>query len=151
MILRLLCYNQIMHIHLPQRIYIQLTQYSKHHLPEEACGVLLGVQHAMTIQIKRFIPLTNIALKREVEFLIDEREWIKLVFNEWACGQQIMGFIHSHPTTPAAPSLADLDTLWHTLPTQWIISFADMNNPILKAFSFHTDGTFKHLNWSING
>lgn len=140
-----------MHIHLPDSIYVQIIQYHQHHLPEEACGALLGIQHSnsMTIDIQQFIPLSSIAFNRKLEFRIDEREWTQLIFKVLASGQQILGLIHSHPRTPAAPSFTDLDTLWHTIPTQWIISFADMNNPVLKAFSFHIDGTYENINWRI--
>ena len=118
-------------------------------MPDEACGALLGIQRSMIIDIQQFIPLSNIAIHRKTAFRIDEREWIQLLFKGPANGRQVLGLIHSHPATSATPSSADLDTLWHTIPTQWIISFADTNNPVLKAFRFHIDGTYEDLNWRI--
>ncbi|MEX2416333.1 MAG: Mov34/MPN/PAD-1 family protein [Paenibacillaceae bacterium] len=134
---------------MPRLIYNQIEIYCRDQLPCEACGALLGIQELATIVIEQFIPLSNMALNREAEFEIDEREWTQLLFDGLARDQYVMGLIHSHPTTPAIPSYADLQTLWYTLPTHWIISYIDMNSPVLKAFGFHADGTYKQVNWVI--
>lgn len=138
-----------MQILMPKLIYKQITTYCLNHLPHESCGALLGIQDFATIIIEQFIPLSNIALNRESGFEIDEREWTRLLFDGLANGNHVMGVIHSHPTTPAIPSYTDLQTLWYTIPAQLIISYLDMNNPVLKAFSFHADGTYEQAYWAV--
>jgi proteasome lid subunit RPN8/RPN11 len=142
-------YNTFMQILMPRLIYNQIIAYCKYHLPDEACGALLGIQDVAMINIEQFIPLSNTAFNRELGFEVDEREWTRLLFDGLERDKKVLGLIHSHPSTPAIPSYADLQTFWYTLPTQWIISYVDMNNPVLKAFSFHADGTFEQLHWAI--
>ncbi|MBP1963448.1 proteasome lid subunit RPN8/RPN11 [Paenibacillus aceris] len=46
----------------------------------------------------------------------------------------VIGLFHSHPTAPAIPSELDLQTLWHTIPTYWILSLQHMHNPELLLY-----------------
>lgn len=138
-----------MPILMPNPIYHQIVSHCLLRLPSEACGVLLGTQEAGMIVIDRFIPLSNKALHPESGFEIDQREWIRLLFGDYNPNQHVIGIIHSHPTSLAIPSTSDLQTLWHSIPTHWIISCINKNKPILKAFSFHADGAYETLHWHI--
>lgn len=134
---------------MPNTIYKQITAHCILHLPNEACGVLLGVQADSKLTIDRFIPVPNISKHPATEFEFDHRFWARLIFDSHATDQHIIGIVHSHPTSPATPSLEDLRTLWHSIPTHWILSCEHKESLILRAFSFHADETYEQINWDI--
>lgn len=138
-----------MRINMPNVVYNQILSHCMVHLPSEACGVLLGIQDVTKIVIERFIPLSNVSMHPKSGFEIDHLAWTRLLFESRTHDQHIIGIIHSHPDSHAIPSSADLQTLWHTIPTHWILSCINKGSPILKAFSFHADGTYRPLNWVV--
>jgi|DewCreStandDraft_2_1066082.scaffolds.fasta_scaffold15231_2 proteasome lid subunit RPN8/RPN11 len=139
-----------MSILVPKLIYNQIITYGRISLPNEMCGALLGMQISHAMVMKEFIPLSNSSIHQCSKFEIDRREWTNLIFDALKRDRQIMGLVHSHPTTPAVPSSSDLQTLWYTIPTQWIVSYKSTKKPVLKAFRYHADGTtYEHCNWTL--
>jgi proteasome lid subunit RPN8/RPN11 len=107
----------------------------------------MGNQNDTKIVIKWFIPLSNMSLHPKSGFEIDPYAWTRLLIESRCHDQHVIGIIHSHPTSYAIPSTADLQTLWHTIPTHWILSYLHNESPILNAFSFHADGTYELMHW----
>ncbi len=84
--------------------------------PEECCALLLGHQpkggaSSAVFQLSEVWPCLNTwepKAERCQRFLIDPRE--HLLAQRWARqrGVQVLGSLHSHPTSPAEPSATDL-------------------------------------------
>jgi proteasome lid subunit RPN8/RPN11 len=76
--------------------------------PAECCGALIGVTHDDSIEIRMMIPVTNVA-HDHTAFRIDAPTVLRLERQAVCAGVQVVGFYHSHPTTTAEPSAADLE------------------------------------------
>ena len=71
--------------------------------PEECCGLLLG--RAEIIAEAR--PAANVAADRRRRFEIDPQSLVDAHREERSGGPQVLGYYHSHPNGPAAPSATD--------------------------------------------
>ncbi|NHW36716.1 M67 family metallopeptidase [Paenibacillus aceris] len=115
-------------------LYNQLLQHSLQKLPEEACGLILG-EHSPSANGSLFahalIPLHNCANDPRGHFELSPNEMIPYLTDSQ---NPVIGLFHSHPTAPAIPSELDLQTLWHTIPTYWILSLQHMHNPELLLY-----------------
>lgn len=78
--------------------------------PEEGCALLLGQRQEQTLLIERIWPCCNRwqpAAERRRHFQLDPRE--QLLAQRWARDRhcQVLGAAHSHPDSPALPSISD--------------------------------------------
>jgi proteasome lid subunit RPN8/RPN11 len=97
--------------------------------PNECCGALLGSVDGASKQVAEVVALSNlrhdavraqelIPLKqpgRESErnrYLIDPREQLRVEKDARARGLSVLGYYHSHPDHPAAPSEYDREHAW---------------------------------------
>jgi len=71
--------------------------------PEECCGILLG-QGAL---IERAVPAANVHPTPRSHFEIDPQALIDAYRAARAGGPEVIGYYHSHPRGPAAPSTTD--------------------------------------------
>jgi proteasome lid subunit RPN8/RPN11 len=120
-----------MMIKITAHLFIQLIEYCKLQLPEEACGAFFGSQGQDSIVIQSYMPITNISSSASSQFEFDREQMLKLIYNKQK--SPWIGIFHSHPLTAAYPSAQDLGNLWH-LPVYAIISFAQSAQPIMKSF-----------------
>jgi proteasome lid subunit RPN8/RPN11 len=72
--------------------------------PSECCGVLLGTPGEIT----EAVPARNLAGDPN-RFLIDPKDHIEARREGRRRGLEVVGFYHSHPHSPAAPSSTDLE------------------------------------------
>jgi proteasome lid subunit RPN8/RPN11 len=91
--------------------------------PFEICGVLIGESDDDSASVWRLVSLPNVAeeSQRRRRFVIDPAEIVKLDRELRKSGEELLGFYHSHPDHPAAPSQTDLEyfRLWPK--TIWLI------------------------------
>lgn len=71
--------------------------------PHEACGILLGEGNRITAAR----PAANVHPTPATHFEIDPRALIDAHRAARAGGAEVVGYFHSHPTGPAAPSATD--------------------------------------------
>ena len=90
-------------LRIPQQIIDQLFVHAQNGLPEEVCGYLAGIDHDVT----KHFPLTNIDHSSE-HFSFDPAEQFQVVREVRKAGQVILANYHSHPETPARPSVEDI-------------------------------------------
>ena len=144
-----------MQIQIPRAVYEDLIHFCKEGFPSEVCGILIGKHNLdnetdTTIRmITEFHPLVNLATDTHRKFLIDPEEWTNSWYTCQQQGNSIIGLFHSHPHTPAIPSKYDLETLWHTLPSHWIVSFIDRNHPVIQVYRFYSDRNYQLIPWTI--
>ena len=72
-------------------------------LPEEACGLLGGIQN----QVQTVWPITN-SLHSPTRFRMEPTEQLKAFLWLEEHHQQLLGIFHSHPNGPPTPSATDL-------------------------------------------
>ncbi|MBP1989249.1 M67 family metallopeptidase [Paenibacillus eucommiae] len=116
-------------------LYEGLLQYCSSKLPEEACGFITGNTTGDGYMAVSFIPVTNIASNSKEHFEMSPVELIPILYRQAEAGDSIIGMFHSHPLQEAVPSSEDLNTLWHTLPTYWIVSLSDSTQPLLHIYT----------------
>ncbi|KRF43425.1 Mov34/MPN/PAD-1 family protein [Paenibacillus sp. Soil787] len=140
-----------MNVYINQKVYNDLISHSFKRLPEEACGFILGGQaHGKNeeLQASTFIPLRNVASNPRNRFDISPVEMLPYLMDS---NNTVIGLFHSHPTAPPIPSEQDLQTLWHAIPTYWILSMLQPQHPKLQLYQIKkaTSTTYHKLAFVI--
>ena len=97
----------------------QLNEIREHGVrdhPYECCGLLLGRFAAEGKVVKETYPISNAreeSAKRN-RFLIEPQELMHGERYARDHDLEVVGFYHSHPDSPAVPSLYDLEHAWPT-------------------------------------
>ncbi|MFZ1742604.1 MAG: M67 family metallopeptidase [Pontixanthobacter sp.] len=91
---------------LTQAILDQLLAHAKRAHPDECCGILFGQGE----EIASATAVTNVHPAPQTHFEIDPAALIIAYKAERDGGPRIMGFYHSHPNGPPAPSATDSAT-----------------------------------------
>ena len=85
------------------RVLDDLIAHARRATPAECCGVLLGTPGEIT----EAVPARNLA-RDPNRFLVDPKDHIEARREGRRRGLEVVGFYHSHPHSPAAPSSTDL-------------------------------------------
>jgi proteasome lid subunit RPN8/RPN11 len=118
-----------------QKILDEMFTYGRAHLPNEACGILLGFRKHHSICVNEFAPLANKSKNPRQKFEINPLELLPYLKEESA-DRFLVGLFHTHPLASTVPSGEDLKTEWHTVPTHWIISFTDPDRPEVGCYRY---------------
>lgn len=98
-------------------------------LPSEACGVAGGRPG----EIVRLYPLTNVSASPE-RYTVDPEEQLHAYWAMADDGLESVAVYHSHPATPARPSLTDIAEAYDPDALHLIVSFA-AEEPSVRAFT----------------
>lgn len=99
-----------MAIRLKQKHLDQIRQHGERTYPYECCGFLLGVREVETNLLSETLPAENERQEsRETRYLITPQQYKGADDYARTRGLGIIGYYHSHPDHPAAPSGYDLD------------------------------------------
>lgn len=85
----------------------QTEEIGRHALmesPYEACGIIAGVDK----QVKRIIPVPNVATDPNNHYELDQKILVKTMFELEAENLSLLGFYHSHPNGHPIPSPTDI-------------------------------------------
>lgn len=115
-------------IQIPQHIIDAIFKQAQEELPNEACGLLTGVD----LVVQKQHALTNIDHSPE-HFSFDPQEQFKVLKEARKNGQKIIANYHSHPATPARPSEEDKRLAFDPNIIYIIVSLA-AEKPDIKAF-----------------
>ncbi len=107
-------------IAIKQSVFDQIVAHAHHELPNEACGYLAGNKEVITHSYQ----LTNIDHSPE-HFSFDPAEQFQTVRDARSKGLQILANYHSHPETPARPSVEDIRLAYDPEISYLIISLAN--------------------------
>lgn len=122
---------------MPREEYERLLACARECLPEEACGLLGGVEEPAGGQavgrIERVYPLENVDHSNE-HFTMEPRDQLGAVKDIRARGWQLLGNWHSHPETPSRPSEEDKRLAHDPSACYLILSLQDAESPVLNAF-----------------
>lgn len=116
---------------------IRITEYAISQQPDEACGLIGGVDREDGVrEIRKVYLLTNTDHTNE-HFTIDPREQLASIKDMRAEGISPLGNWHSHPETPSRPSEEDKRMANDSRASYLILSLA-AKDPVLNAF--HVEG-----------
>jgi proteasome lid subunit RPN8/RPN11 len=117
-------------LRLPKELYMEMVAHCITGLPDEACGLLVGVYGADEAS---HIFVTKNAAASAVIYEIDPKEMLAIDRQAQALGADFMGVFHSHTHTDAYPSPTDvaqaLDPGWHYV----LVSLRD-THPVVRSY-----------------
>ena len=106
-------------LHINKEVMSAIISHALKELPNEACGYLAGLEGIIT----KHYELTNIDHSPE-HFSFDPAEQFQTVKDARNKGLQIIANYHSHPVTPARPSVEDIRLAYDPNISYVIISLA---------------------------
>ncbi|ABF39199.1 Mov34/MPN/PAD-1 [Candidatus Koribacter versatilis Ellin345] len=77
--------------------------------PEEACAILIGKREGEVTWVTRALPAINVHEEPAHAYEISPQALIAAQRKAREDGQEIVGFVHSHPDEAAKPSSRDLE------------------------------------------
>lgn len=107
-------------------------------LPEEACGILLGLEEGSRVVVREVLRTDNDRSgDRRRGYSIAPEALLTGHRRARSVGLGIVGFYHSHPSGDARPSAADIDAAWPD--TSYVIVA-------------HREGTVREIrSWRLGG
>ncbi|MFD2329692.1 Mov34/MPN/PAD-1 family protein [Cohnella sp. GCM10020058] len=135
-------------MHLPKEVQISksllqaLTEGCRLTLPFEACGALLGAYHEAVFVISDFLFIQNAAVNPANAFAFEPGSWIRAAYAAQKSRQQIIGFFHSHPSSPPLPSDSDLRG-WDGFGCYLIVGIQPSTD--IRVFGLNDDGAWTRL------
>ena len=115
-------------LQISQRIIDELIGHARKGLPEEVCGYLAGIGREVTRQFT----MTNVD-HSPGHFSFDPAEQFQVMREARKAGLEILANYHSHPQTPARPSLEDIQLAYDSSISYVIVSLAS-ELPEIKSF-----------------
>jgi len=89
-----------------------IKQHAEETYPFECCGMLVSSNSEKADEVDKAFRTRNMVTTRQDRYEIDPEDYLKI---EKMCrdnGWEIVGFYHSHPDHPAAPSEFDRQRAW---------------------------------------
>ena len=120
-------------VRLPRSIVNQLLQLAQKSPYEEICGLISRDRHGF----RKCYPVVNVATDKKHFFALDPRGQIEAMRVMREHGEELGAIYHSHPDSPALPSLADIEQ--HESPDMLylIISLGTKGQPEMRGFHIH--------------
>jgi proteasome lid subunit RPN8/RPN11 len=122
-------------LQLPQDVVDEIVGLARAEYPYEACGLLAGPVPGDAVA--QFYPCRNAAASARV-YTLDPGDHLRAERDAEDRGWEILGVVHSHTHTPAAPSPTDVaqapDPSWH-----YVIVSLQHETPSLRSFRIVDD------------
>jgi desampylase len=92
---------------LPAILWREIEERTRHALPEEACGLLLGARRGDEVEVSALAALRNVAPEPRDAFELDPLDLLAAEDGARDSGLSIVGVWHSHPRGPLEISARD--------------------------------------------
>lgn len=92
---------------LPAILWREIEERTRHALPAEACGLLLGTARGDAIEVSALAVARNVALDPLESFELDPLDLLAAEDGALASKLAVVGVWHSHPRGPLAISAED--------------------------------------------
>jgi len=104
-----------MNILLTSALQARIFQQMEATYPNEGGGFLLGTPEGDSVRIEDIIQIANVYASEEQyhRYAMTPQDWARLEDEADERGLTLVGYYHSHPDSPAIPSVFDRD---HALP-----------------------------------
>ena len=140
--------------------YEKILTHARGGLPNEMCGLLAGTVEDGSLpgasgtrsvgRVQRVYLLTNTDASNE-HFSMDPKEQLASVKDARSNGWDLLGNWHSHPETPARPSVEDKRLAYDPSTCYLILSLEDGEHPALNAYHIGRDGFATRVFLEIEG
>ena len=124
-------------IRMDVKLYDEIVQYAKEHLPEESCGLIAGEIDGDNKTIKKVYFLENTD-HAEDHFTLNPKEQLEAVKDMRKNGYKPLGNWHSHPSSPSRPSVEDIKLAYDREASYMIVSFLT-KAPVINSFHIEND------------
>ena len=101
-----------MSLRLPGSLADEIRRQGEAAYPAECCGALVGRGGEQAKEVLSLAPAVNRRTDDPHRYLIAPDDLRRLEMEVRAAGVDIVGYYHSHPDHPAAPSAFDTDHAW---------------------------------------
>lgn len=101
-----------MSLRLPGALADEIRRHGEAAYPAECCGVLVGRVDGGAKDVVRVVQAVNRRTDDPHRYLIAPDDLRRLELEVRSLGLEIVGYYHSHPDHPAAPSAFDADHAW---------------------------------------
>ncbi len=119
--------------------YDDIVDHARSEVPEEVCGVLAGDRADERSRVRGVHRTENAAATPETRYRIDPSEQLAVMEAIDDAGDDVVGFYHSHPAGPPAPSETDAErATWEGYP--YVIVALDGAHPSVGAWEWTGDG-----------
>lgn len=116
---------------IPASILEEMLAHLRSVYPEEGCGLLGGKDG----QASKHYPTTNVEPEnKQIRYLIEPRQQLEAEEALDELGLELITIYHSHPKTQARPSPTDVRTAYYPDAFYVLVSLADYDNPVVKAY-----------------
>lgn len=89
-------------------VHTRLLTRARDGAPDEVCGVLIGRRaDALAEVVTDARPVPNVADDPQVRYELDPAETLTVIEAAEDATDDVVGFYHSHPSSPARPSATD--------------------------------------------
>ena len=129
-------------IRLSKSDFEKMLSHAKSELPNEACGLIGGVEEDGNKIVKKVYLLTNLDKSNE-HFSLDPKEHLAAVKDMRANGLSPLGNWHSHPESPSRPSDEDKRLAYDSTASYMILSLMNIDEPVLNSFKIKGDNAEK--------
>ena len=93
-------------VHIRRAVRDAILDHARRALPDECCGLLIGLATGTDTQITRAHPARNLRQSR-TRYLIDPADHFAAIRTARRDGLAVVGAYHSHPASPPLPSATD--------------------------------------------
>ena len=124
---------------IPTHIFEQMAEQARAEAPIEACGILAGTNG----KAQRLYRMTN-AEHRGDHFMMNPKEQFAVIKDIRSSSLELLAIYHSHPETPARPSVEDVRFAITPGIIYVILSLMDNNDPVVKGFQIE-DGSINEV------
>ena len=129
---------------IPRELFDQMVTHCRVYYPDEACGILAGTVSKVT----KVYPMLN-SEPSPVSYFMEPKEQFRVMKELRLEGLTMLAIFHSHPQSPAYPSVKDVDLAFYEDTVYVIISLMNQQEPVIKAFTI-VDGAVKEATFKID-
>jgi proteasome lid subunit RPN8/RPN11 len=123
-----------LHASIPADLLQAVIDAARAGLPNESCGLLVGLQFAAAGGAPtRYVPLTNAAAS-PYRYLIDPDEQLQVMLALDDADEVVWAIVHSHVASAAVPSATDIGLAFYPDSLYLICSLAE-ELPVVRAWS----------------
>ena len=94
-------------VQMDREAYVAILDHAHRSLPDECCGLLIGVAGGPCVRVTRAWPARNLR-QSPTRYLIDPADHFAAIRTARRAGLAVVGAYHSHPASPPSPSATDV-------------------------------------------
>jgi proteasome lid subunit RPN8/RPN11 len=125
---------------LPDTMAREIVDHAEAEYPKEACGMIAGHAGAAT----KLYRLRNVDPDPVMRYNADPKELKRVTDDIYDNDWDVTCIYHSHTHSPAFPSPTDVDRAFYPEAVYALVSLADRQNPVLRAFRI-IDGNIEEI------